>query len=452
MKSSSERNRSAHKKMTWIILFSGIGILLAAGIVMVLLYANGYFYHRIDIDIRSAAISVPIKERIASSTISPSNMQDRVVSALVKNTKTSPYTVHWYAIPGSISSIAAMESEYLLAYDQILLLRCYIDSGKQKEAATLMKAIERDFTGSNGYLVPYRMVTELSSLSSPQPRFAANEAYDEPPVASVFSTEATVEYLRAVLEYYDKWGQPSDWTRILLLADLLYTDMEEYGVLPEDMTILVAPESEIPLDENKYIVSIISEEVQQEGSFTALALTSLDLETFRILSSIDGKYQMLYDNALQVLQSAMISEDLPLYALGYSESAGGYVNFSGEKPQIDLVSSLKVILHLAEAGEESPSSILWIKEKLYNDGILYQSYNILSGSEAGTEAEDAYGLVLQIARVTDDADLYAAALTCLERNLATSYTSEARYAIFRQMDESRIVLYAKDNLQARLGM
>jgi hypothetical protein len=452
VKSSSVRNRTARKKMTWIFFISGLSVLLAAGITVLLLYLNGFFYQRNDIDIRSTTASAPIEERIAASTISPSSMEARIVSALVKNTKTSPYTVHWYTLPGNISSIPALESEYLLAYDQILLLRSYIDSGKQKEAATLLKAIDRDFTGDEGYLVPFRKVTELSSLSSPQPRFATNEAYDEPPVASVFSTEATVEYLRAVLEYYDKWGQPSDWTRIIDLADLLYSDMETSGMLPEDMTIVVAPESEIPLDENKYIVSIITEEVQQEGSFTALSLSSLDLEVFRIMSSIDVTYQILYDESLLILRSAMISEELPLYALGYSGSAGGYVYFSGEKPEIDLVSSLKVILHLAEAGEESPLSILWLKEKLYNDGILYQSYNIISGSETGAESEDAYGLVLQIARITDDADLYAAALTCLERNLATSYTSEARHAIFRRIDESRIVLYAKDNLQARLGM
>ena len=121
--------------------------------------------------------------------------------------------------------------------------------------------------------------------------------------------------------------------------------------------------------------------------------------------------------------------------------------------QADLVTSLKITLHLADEGKAPQNTILWIKEQLYNQGMLYKSYDLISGQAATTEESvEAYGIVLQIAREVDDADLYGKALERLEYHLATNSLSKAKSTVFRQLDGSRVVVYAKDNLETLLGV
>ena len=332
------------------------------------------------------------------------------------------------------------------------MLRYYINKGKKDSAEALADAIEKNFTDENGYLVPARKAAELTSLPAPQPAFPGNTEYEELPAVTSYSMEATVEYIRALLESYQKWGTASDWTRIEKLAALLYTDE---GGFAQDLTVDLSGTTPVPTGANQDIVSTVEGQVAAGGSFETLTLSSLDLEVFRMLSSADSKYQPLYDRAVEILSGAMISEDLPLFAVGYTQSAGGdgYVYFSGKDKQADLVSSLKITLHLAEEGKAPQSTLLWIKEQLYNQGMLYQSYDLISGQASTTEESiESYGILLQIARAVGDSDLYSKALDRLEYHLATSTTSKAKSTIFRQLDSTRIVVYAKDNLEALLGV
>jgi len=448
MKTHSYRSRSMNKKSKKIyLILAAVAVVIAAGVIL-LLFLNGYFYQRRDVQLRKPPVSADFLDAASTSQIIPSDMLSKTVSLLAGQTKTSPFVVNWYAIPGSIANIPALQSGYLMASDQILLMRDYIKYGNKDKAAQMIKAIDRTFTDANGYLVPFIKVSDLASLSQPQPRFGGNEAFDELPSETGVSMEATTEYLRAQLEYYDKWGQPSDWKRIEKTAGLLYY---KDAVFPEDMIITEALPSGAPIQNNKDIISVIPDEVPKAGSFTALALPALDLEVFRMLGAVDSKYQPLYDKALSLLSGAAISESLPLYSIGYAQSTSGYINFTGADARVDLIPSLKVILHLAEEGKAPSSSLLWIKEQIINEKTLYSAYDILSGTPTATEQMDAYGIVLQIARATDDADLYQQTLICLQRHLATSITSDAKDTIFRKPDDARIVVYAKDNLEALLG-
>lgn len=417
----------------------------AAGIVLAGLYLTGFFYNRKDVQVKVNSTGEEIAALDADTKIVPSDMLSRTVSLLSDKAGTSPYVLSWYALPGSISSTTALASEYLVTADQVNLLRCYIEKGDKDSARDLANAIEKDFSGENGYLVPGRMITDLGST----PVFPANAAYDELPVMSGYSLDVTIGYIRALLEYYDKWGQSSDWTRIENFASLLDTGNT---VFAEDLTITVDA-TPVPTGEGQDIASIIGGQVSTGGDFSALSLAALDLEVFRMLSSADSKYQILYDNALVILEGAVISSDLPLFAVGYTQSSAGYVYYNGDAAKADLVSSLKVTLHLAEEGKAPQGTLLWIKEQLYNQGMLYQSYDLISGqATTSTESVESYGILLQIARAVSDADLYSMAMDRLEWHLATSAASNARSAIFRQMDNKRVVVYAKDNLEALLGV
>jgi len=450
MKRNSNRSASIQKEPRKIYCLIPGGLILIAGIVLLSLYLNGFFYNRRDVQVKTDSPGEDITSLSRSAEIVTADMLSHTLSLLSKQMNTSPYAVSWYALPGSISSITSLASEYITSEDQVNLLRYYVKKGNKDAAKDLAKAITDDFTGEGGYLVPAKKVSELASAGTAQPVFPANPAYEELPALSASSMESTVEYLRALLEYYQKWGQASDWVRIEKLAAILYS---EEGTFFEDLTILAAEPSPVPTGPGQDIVSTVEGQVSTGGSFSTLTLASLDLEVFRMLSSADSKYQPLYDKALTILSGAMISDDLPLFAIGYTQGSAGYVYYNGDTIQDDLVSSLKVTLHLAEEGKAPKKTILWIKEQLYNQGLLYRSYDLISG-QATTDVEsvEAYGIILQIARAVDDPDLYSKSLARLEWHLATNSTSAARSTIFRQLDNSRVVVYAKDNLEALLGV
>lgn len=450
MKRSTDRSVSIQKKQRRIFYLVPGGLILVAAIVILSLYLNGFFYNRKNIQVKTNSPGTDITLLSGNAKIVPSDMLSRTLSLLSKPMNTSPYVISWYALPGDISSITSLASEYITSADQINLLCYYVKIGNKDSAQTLVKAIGNDFTGENGYLVPVRKVSELASSGTPQTVFAANAAYEELPALTAGSMDSTVGYLGALLEYYQKWGQASDWTRIEKLAALLFT---ADGTFFEDLTITAAQPSLVPTGPGQDIVSTVVGQVSTGGSFSTLTLSSLDLEVFRMLSSADSKYQPLYDKALTILSGAMISDNLPLFAIGYSQSSAGYVYYNGDKAQADLISSLKITLHLAQEGAAPQKTILWIKEQLYNQGMLYQSYDLISGQAAtDVESVESYGIILQIARAVDDADLYSKAQTRMEWHLATNAKSAARSTIFRELDNSRVVVYAKDNLEALLGV
>jgi len=448
MKSRSNRRVSIQKGFKKIYILIITGLILAAGAVILTMYLTGFFYNRKDVQVKLGTAGAEIAALSKDTKIVKSDMLSRTLSLLRDQTKTSPFVVSWYVLPGSISTVTSLESEYITAQDQVNLLRCYVASGNKNSAADLENAIAKYFMSDNGYLVPVRKISEISLFKTPQPVFPANADYEELPAMSAYSMEATIGYLRALLEYYQKWGQSSDWSRIVNLAAILYS---ADAVFSEDLAITVlATPTPIGLNPD---TTPADGQIPSGGTVTTITLASLDLEVFRILSSTDSKYQPMYDKALAILSGAMISDDLPLYAVGYTQSSAGYAFYNGDKAQVDLALSLKVALHLAEAGVVPQKTLLWIKEQLYNEGILYQDYDLISGqASSNIESVESYGILLQIARVTNDSELYSKVLGCLEGHLATNTASAARSAIFRQMDNSRVAVYAKDNLQALLGV
>ena len=449
MKSRSNRRTSIQKGFRKIYILIAAGLILAAGAVLLTMYLTGFFYNRRDVQVKVSTAGAEIAALSKDTKIVKSDMLSRTLSLLRDQTKTSPFVVSWYVLPGSISSVTSLESEYITAQDQVNLLRCYVARGNKNSAQALENAIAKYFISDNGYLVPARKISEISSFKIPQPVFPAKADHEELPAMSAYSMEATIGYLRALLEYYQKWGQLSDWSRIENLAAILYSADAAFS---EDLTI-TALATPTPIGLNPDTTPAADGQISPADTVTTITLASLDLEVFRILSSTDSKYQPMYDKALAILSGAMISDGLPLFAVGYTQSSAGYAFYNGDKAQVDLALSLKVALHLAEAGETPQKALLWIKEQLYNEGTLYQDYDLLSGqASSNVESVESYGILLQIARVTNDSELYSKALGCLEGHLATNTASAARSAIFRQLDNARVAVYAKDNLQALLGV
>jgi hypothetical protein len=447
MKTRDEADRKSGNNLKWFILIP-TSLLLVLSIVLFIIFREQLFYNRIDYTVQKYAPTEEMLDAIDLEGYVPSYMLSKTKELLIRKQGTSPYILSWYLLPGQLESMTAGQSQYLEATDQILLMRLYVAKGDKKNAKTLMKAIDKDFTDDTGNIVGYRFISEISAISDSAPKNEYHLEMEDPDMTSGVSLEANCAYLRALLEYYSKWGMLEDWERIEELAALIYSDgqfLKDRMFDPlQDTDILVGLE-----DSQAYLEA--NPEINE--AFPTLMLSALDLQAFRMLAEADEKYRPMYEEALALVEGGLLTDDLPIFSLAYSGEYGGYVYYIGKEAEVQLIPSLKTMLHLAEVGELPKESLAWVKEQIFNSGYLYERYDIISGNPTSEiEATEAYGLVLQIAVAVGDTDLYLRTLTRLERSLATLDTSVAKYLIFRNAESKRNTVTAKDNLQTMLGM
>ncbi|MEA4888937.1 MAG: hypothetical protein VB070_05695 [Clostridiaceae bacterium] len=192
-----------------------------------------------------------------------------------------------------------------------------------------------------------------------------------------------------------------------------------------------------------------SDEVQLD----VLRLASLDLYAMRQMAPLDERWQTHYDQALKLINQGYLNDDLPLYAWAYQTEQQGYLFYQNDTPAIRTEEALLTLLHLCEVGQAPQRSLSWLKDQLYNQRALYEYYHIVQGSPiGGQECLPAYAIAARIARITGDDDLYRQAVECLLRHQATSKTSAALSALFRQTEDERIWVWAHDNVWALLAL
>jgi len=120
---------------------------------------------------------------------------------------------------------------------------------------------------------------------------------------------------------------------------------------------------------------------------------------------------------------------------------------------IDTAETLRVVLHLCEVGHAPQRSLAWIRAQLFNQSALYASYHPGQGTPVDLkECLEAYAMTARIARITGDGLLYRAAVDRLLWHQATSQTSPALSAVFRQAEDGAYYVWAHDNLWALLAL
>jgi len=180
-----------------------------------------------------------------------------------------------------------------------------------------------------------------------------------------------------------------------------------------------------------------------------LRLASLDLFAMQQLAPLDDRWRSLYERCLPIVQNGYLNDSLPLYALAYVEGQGGYLNYNGGNSSLDTEESLLVMLHLCESGQDISRSLNWIRDQLYNQHALYSSYHIIQGQATSSqECLAGYAMVARMARIIGDENLYQAAANRLLWHQATSLSSEALSAIFREDASGLVIIMAADNTWA----
>ena len=453
----------SNKKFRKIFMISGIAV---AAVVLVsvgiwFLIRNGVFYKKEDTAGNDYSMSTEMSHVISESAIHKGYMFSRTTKLLSEDRKTEPWVLSWYVIPGTTRSVPAMESAYVDTFDQILLLESYILEGKRSKADALIDAINQSLTDESGLLLSFRKADDL--INNDREKEEPGLPYEDPSFLlleeSPVSMKASTRYLRALLDYYDKWGSSKQLERIETLAEKIFSAGEMSSYRSADQAAMPTP---IPVTEKSLVTPFPEDEGSGENGetedgersklieMTGIELSSLDLDALRRASVLLPKYQSRYEEMVSVVKEGKISRDLPLYAWTYSEE-GGYMYYTGSAGDVELVPSLYVMVYLAEIGQLDTDGYAWVSEQLYNTGFLYTSYTMMSGlASSDKEASEAYPLVMYLALIKGDDDLFTAAYSAMMRQYATLSTSPALYTFYRDVEDSRVAVYARENLLAEL--
>ncbi len=452
----------SNAKFRKIALICGISvaavILVAVGIYF--LIHNGVFYKKTDTDGKSYELTPEMQATVSETAFHRGYMFSGTVRLLSENRLMDPWVLSWYVIPGTTRSVPAMESAYVDSFDQVLLLESYVKDGKRSKAESLIKAIDDYLTDSSGYLLAFRKADDLAYGSDRKKAESCEQNEDqaylllsEPPV----SMKATTGYLRALLDYYDKWGSSRTLDKIKTLAGKIFSYGDQTSYRAADQMAMPTP---IPVTEKSLITPMPddTENTLPEGSekkkdqllsLTGTELAAMDLEAMRRAAILLPEYKEKYEETVRIVKEGKISGDLPLYAWMYT--SGGYMYYTGSQTNVDLVSSLYVMVHLAEIGQFDDEGYAWISQQIYNTGFLYTSYDMMSGDPSSdVESSEGYALVLYLSVIKGDDHLFSATYNAMMRNYATLSTSDALYTFFRNIPESRISVYARENLLMEL--
>lgn len=444
-----------NKKIKKYLKIGGIALGAIAVITAAVLFVmkSGILNKKVDTDGKDFRMTSAMNSVVSETEFHKGYMFSRTTKLLSEDRMMEPFVLSWYLIPGTTRSVPEMESSYVDTLDQVLLLESYILEGKRSKADAMIKAIDNSLTDESGFLFSFKRADDLISPDS-RTKTQLSDLYEdplyirysEPPV----SLAATTRYIRALLNYYDKWGGSSLFSRIKELSGKIFSSGEQTTYRPADQLAIPTPE---PVTEKSLITPIPEQPEEDPEKMVALSgieLGGLDLEALRRATVLWSEYKEKYESLVEMVKGGKISQDLPLYAWMYSEESG-YMYYTGSSGEVDLVSSLRVMVYLAEIGQLDKEGYAWVSQQIYNAGVLYESYDVISGyAISEKEAYEAYPLVLYLALIKGDEDLFSVTYNVMMRNYATLSTSTALYAFFRDVEDSRIAVYARENLLMEL--
>lgn len=442
----------SNNKLKKILTISGIAAGAVALIVtgVILVQRSGILGKKKDTDRKDFKMTSEMSQVTLDSDIHTGYMFSRTAKVLMEDRGTDPWLLSWYIIPGTTRSVPQMQSRYVDSMDQVLLLESYVVDGKRSQAETLMKAIEQDLVMDNGLLRSYIVKEDPNESEEVK---AERESYEDP--VKLLQEEAPVSmtssyrYLRALLNYYDKWGNSALLDRIEDLTSKLYASEFQTAYKAADQMARPTP---VPVTEKSMVTPIPEEETEPTGvvSLEGIELSSLDLEALRRATVLFPEQKDKFDELVKIVKGGKISDTLPLYAWMYMRN-GEYAYYTGSEMNVELVPSLYVMVYLAEIGELDSSGYAWVAEKIYNDGFLNTSYNIISGEASSEEeASEAYPLVLYLSIIKEDDALFEATYSAMMRHYATLDSSQALYTFFRDVENSRVAVFARENLLMKL--
>lgn len=173
----------------------------------------------------------------------------------------------------------------------------------------------------------------------------------------------------------------------------------------------------------------------------------LDLNTMKLLSEVDKKWNNVYEDSIALIKKAKISKELPLYKKVYINEK----NFFEESNDVDMLLSLITILNKIEASEgKEEISIKWIKKQFDETGVLCSFYDINTGkAKTNVESTAIYSTAAMIFSELGDKTYYNKMLKKLQTFQVKDKNSEV-YGSFGNAETKQV--YSFDNLNALLAI
>lgn len=409
----------------------------------------------------SGGVEYEWQQEAADSGLVADYLWSRTRELMLTGTNDETLIVSSYTLPGTLLSQEAAESGEYLLEDQALLLRCYLKDQNRAEAIELVNRVNE------------LIDTDYASIFGSESGSESSEVKD----ASLIYGQMC--WLDAYLDYYSMYGSQSDYSRITTLVEMLF---DEGGMLlPGALQVQTYDENVMVGASDESLGDAQSQAAQGSTAqdFVAVPLEAVDLALIQTLEVNGFLPQGSFEKSLAIVQCARISDSLPLYAYAYYISDSGETIYlyagraalqSSDSALIDIESSVKTMRNLAEVDALPSDAYSWLKSQFMNSGRLYTTYHLIRGEMGEVELFEGYLLLMEIAVLEDDIDLYTRTVSALAGHVATRTSSPALSMIFRMVEEVvptdsselpsddtsdveinyRNICYAYDNLMAYL--
>lgn len=177
-----------------------------------------------------------------------------------------------------------------------------------------------------------------------------------------------------------------------------------------------------------------------------ITMCYLDVYGLTLMGKIDSRFNDIKNQADELLKSAYMGENFPLYRKNYNLTTK---KFSNEE-ESEVLLSMLIALYKSEDGQNVYDLTSWLNKKLDEDGAIYTKYNISTGKPStNVESTAIYAVGAQIAKKINNEQLYSRMINLMNKFQVRDKESEI-YGAFG--DEETKSVYSFDNLQAILAL
>jgi len=426
---------TSKKRQNKIIIGVSAGVAAVVLIMSMIAWLSGWFAPApvlVEVGLPGAA-SGETAEFLQNKSVADA-LHDRMVLLLTDDK--SGLLATRYRLAGRYGEPPAERSGQILAQDQLIYGTYLLEQGWQEDFQSWWSRFSGTFMTDHG-LIRTMAGQDEQSLRSADDFWRVNLAA-----------------LRLLAQSCTIWPSAGRAASLQKLSDELLSVYSQQGLSADFAAAVPTTAPTVDPAATPTPKPAATPSVTEPGlSIRILRLATADLFILQNLAGLDERWQPVFEKYLAIVTRGYISDDLPLYALGYAEAQDAYVSFAGDVPSINTEEALLTILHLCEIGQENPRSISWLRKQLYNQRAIYESYHIAQGQPtSGQECVSGYAIIARIARIKGDQDLYDAAVRRLLWHQATSQTSQARSAVFRENPDGQIFIFARDNTLALLAL
>jgi len=141
-----------------------------------------------------------------------------------------------------------------------------------------------------------------------------------------------------------------------------------------------------------------------------ITLCFADFEAMELLQESDPNYEIVYENALTLVQEGYISKEFPFYYSWYDYSKSQY-----QTDDMNMAEAMNTILNLSKIGAIKEETINWLLKNIENGGIKAR-YTVSGEVVKGYNYESTaiYAIVVMIAKETGNNQLLTDALSRME--------------------------------------